>query len=108
MMVGRENWAQRKRVKADMVLKLPAAGDPLQFAMAKTNPATALLMLRDYVDLAPGDWAMQDAANSGVGNNLIRLAKANGIRTVNVVRRQGLEAALQAIGGDVVVGRAAP
>jgi mitochondrial enoyl-[acyl-carrier protein] reductase / trans-2-enoyl-CoA reductase len=103
MLVGRENWSQQKRIKADMVLKLPDSGDPHQFAMAKINPATALLMLRNYVDLSPGDWVMQDAANSGVGNNLIRLAKANGIRTVNVVRREALIEPLKAIGADVVV-----
>ena len=61
--------------------------------MLKVNPATALLMLRNYVALQPGDWVIQDAANSGVGTNLIRLAKADGIRTVNVVRRSSLSAA---------------
>jgi trans-2-enoyl-CoA reductase len=71
--------------------------------MLKVNPATALLMLRDYVELQPGDWVIQDAANSGVGTSLIRLAKADGIRTVNVVRRSALIQPLQAIGADVVV-----
>ena len=77
--------------------------DVLQLAMLKVNPATALMMLRNYVELQPGDWVIQDAANSGVGNNLIRLAKADGIRTVNVVRRDSAAAALRAIGADVVV-----
>jgi NADPH:quinone reductase-like Zn-dependent oxidoreductase len=46
---------------------------------------------------------IQDAANSGVGHCLIQLAKAAGIRTVNVVRRDGLADELEALGGDVVV-----
>ncbi|HEX5794273.1 MAG TPA: hypothetical protein VFY19_00420, partial [Geminicoccaceae bacterium] len=71
--------------------------------MLKVNPATALLMLRSYVELQPGDWVIQDAANSGVGSNLILLAKADGIRTVNVVRRDTLIEPLAAIGADVVV-----
>ena len=103
MLLGHQNWTEQKCVRADTVLKVPGEGDPLQLAMAKINPATALLMLRTYVDLAPGDWVIQDAANSGVGANLIRLAKADGLRTVNVVRRDSVVEPLNAIGADVVV-----
>jgi NADPH:quinone reductase-like Zn-dependent oxidoreductase len=90
-------------VPAAQVLKVPAGADPLQVAMLKVNPATALLMLERYVKLQPGDWVIQDAANSGVGTNLIRLARARGVRTVNVVRRASLVAPLEAIGAEVVV-----
>ena len=101
--LGRDNWCQRRKVPAAQALKVPADADLLQLAMLKVNPATALLMLRNYVDLQPGDWVIQDAANSGVGTNLIRLAKVDGIRTVNVVRRESLVAPLRDIGADVVV-----
>ena len=46
---------------------------------------------------------IQDAANSGVGNSVIRLAKSMGVKTVNVVRREDLIAPLTAMGADVVV-----
>jgi trans-2-enoyl-CoA reductase len=101
--LGRDNWCQRLQTKAARVLKVPAAADPLQLAMLKVNPATALSMLRRYVDLRSGDWVIQSAANSGVGTNLIRLAKADGIRTVNVVRRGDLIEPLRKLGADVVV-----
>jgi mitochondrial enoyl-[acyl-carrier protein] reductase / trans-2-enoyl-CoA reductase len=101
--LGRDNWCQRRKVPAAQALKVPAAADVLQLAMLKVNPATAFLMLRKYVDLQPGDWVIQDAANSGVGTNLIRLAQADGIRTVNVVRRESLTEPLSALGADVVV-----
>ena len=101
--LGRDNWCQRRKVPAAQALKVPAHADVLQLAMLKVNPATALLILRNYVDLQPGDWVIQDAANSGVGTNLIRLAKADGVRTVNVVRRESLTQPLQSIGADVVV-----
>jgi mitochondrial enoyl-[acyl-carrier protein] reductase / trans-2-enoyl-CoA reductase len=103
IMLARDNWCQRRRVPAAQVLAVPASADLLQLAMLKVNPATALMMLRQYVALQPGDWVIQDAANSGVGTNLIRLARADGIRTVNVVRREALAAPLQAIGGDLVL-----
>ena len=99
--LGRDNWCQRRKVPAAQALAVPGDADVLQLAMLKVNPATAL-MLRSYMPLQPGDWVIQDAANSGVGTNLIRLAKADGIRTVNVVRRSALDP-LQAIGADVVV-----
>lgn len=101
--LGRDNWTQRIRVKADQAIKVPAGADLLQLAMLKINPATALLMLRDYVRLRPGDWVIQNAANSGVGISLIRLARAKGLRSVNVVRRETLIEPLRVLGADVVV-----
>lgn len=101
--LDRENWVQRKKVKAAQLVKVPATIDPLQLAMLKVNPPTAHLMMTQYVALNPGDWLIQDAANSGVGHCLIRLARAAGLRTVNVVRREGLADELRALGADVVV-----
>lgn len=103
IMLGRDNWCQRRRVPADAVVKVPGGADALQLAMLKVNPATALMMLRNYIDLQPGDWLIQDAANSGVGISLIKLAKADGVRTVNVVRRPDLVDVLKGLGADVVV-----
>jgi NADPH:quinone reductase-like Zn-dependent oxidoreductase len=99
----RENWVQRKKLKAGQLVRVPAGIDPLQLAMLRVNPPTAYLMMTKYVNLEPGDWLIQDAANSGVGHCLIRLARMHGLRTVNVVRREGLEDGLKALGADVVV-----
>ena len=101
--LDRENWLQRKVAKASRVIKVPAGDDPLQLAMLKVNPPTAWLMMTKFVDLAPGEWLLQTAANSGVGLCLIQLAKAAGLRTVNVVRRAGLDEELTALGADVVL-----
>ena len=103
LMMGRENWMQRKRVPAVEVLPVPADADPMQLAMLKINPATALLMLTRYCALQPGEWLLQNAANSSVGRSMIQLAGASGIRTVNVVRRQDAVAPLKELGADVVL-----
>lgn len=103
IMLGRDNWCQRRRIPADTVVKLPRGADVLQLAMLKVNPATALMMLRRYVELAPGDWLIQDAANSGVGTALIKLAQADGFKTVNVVRRPALVDKLKRLGADVAL-----
>lgn len=103
MSLHRANWAQRLRLPADQLVKAPAELDPRQLAMLKVNPATAYLMLKSYRDLATGDWLVQNAANSAVGNNVIRLAKGWGLRTVNIVRREAAVAPLRALGADVVL-----
>src|SRR5258705_4369535 len=99
----RENWAQRRKVKRDDAIPLPAGIDLKQAAMVRINPPTALLMLSDFVDLKPGDWVIQNVANSAVGRLLIVLARQRGLRTVNVVRRAPLADELKAPGADVVV-----
>ncbi|MGH8677484.1 MAG: zinc-dependent alcohol dehydrogenase family protein, partial [Burkholderiales bacterium] len=103
MSLGRTNWTQRIRDKAATFVRLPKDADLAQAAMLKVNVATAHLMLTHYVALSSGDWVIQDAANSGVGVDLIRLARADGIRTVNVVRRAELIEPLKKVGADVVV-----
>ena len=99
----RENWAQRRRVKADDAIAVPAGIDLQQAAMLRINPPTALLLLTDFVGLKPGDWVMQNVANSAVGRLLIRLARARGVKTLNVVRRESLFAELTALGADACV-----
>ncbi len=96
----RENWAQQRRVKGDDVIGVPPAVELRQAAMLRINPPTALLMLTDIVDLGPGDWVIQNVANSAVGCLLIRLARARGLRTMNVVRRDSLFGELGALGAD--------
>ncbi|MDH3229949.1 MAG: zinc-dependent alcohol dehydrogenase family protein [Alphaproteobacteria bacterium] len=99
----RQNWSQRVRIPAARALMVDRHVDLLQLAQLKANPPSAMLMLRDYVDLQPGDWVVQNAANSGVGRHVIRLAAAGGFRTANIVRRQAAVAALKEIGADVVL-----
>jgi NADPH:quinone reductase-like Zn-dependent oxidoreductase len=99
----RENWAQRRRVKGDDVIAVSEGVDIQQAAMLRINPATALLLLTDIVALNPGDWIIQDVANSAVGRLVIRLARQRGVKTVNVVRRESLFGELKALGADVCV-----
>jgi trans-2-enoyl-CoA reductase len=99
----RENWAQRRRVKAEDAIPIPGDLELAQAAMLRINPATALLLLEDHVALKPGDWVIQDVANSAVGRHIIVLAKTRGVRTVNVVRRDNVTAELRDLGADVVL-----
>jgi NADPH:quinone reductase-like Zn-dependent oxidoreductase len=95
-------WAERVKTNATWLRPLPK-GDVNQLSMLGVNPATAYLMLTDFVKLKPGDWVIQNGANSATGRAVIPVAKSLGIRTVNVVRRRELVAEIQALGGDVVL-----
>jgi NADPH:quinone reductase-like Zn-dependent oxidoreductase len=103
LMMSRENWVQRKKIKASEAIPLAVDADPLQLAMLKINPPTAYLMMTRYRELGSGDWLIQNAANSGVGTCLISFARAQRLRTVNVVRRADLTVSLKDRGADVVL-----
>ena len=82
-------WRERMVISAGGLSALPADSDPQQLAMLAINPPTAALLLSEYVDLQPGEWVVQNAANSGVGRWVIAFAKTRGLKTVNIVRRPG-------------------
>jgi NADPH:quinone reductase-like Zn-dependent oxidoreductase len=96
-------WRERMVISADGLFALPPGADPRQLAMLAINPPTAALLLSEYVNLKPGEWVVQNSANSGVGRWVIAFAKSRGLKTVNIVRRPELVPELKAIGGDVVV-----
>jgi NADPH:quinone reductase-like Zn-dependent oxidoreductase len=103
LLPGPGTWRARFRVPASALFALPAQVDPRQLAMLRVNPPTAFLMLHEFVTPHPGQWLIQNAANSGVGHCLIRLAREAGLRSVNVVRRPELVAPLRAFGADAVL-----
>lgn len=96
-------WCRQMVAPAASVVLLPEGLDIFQAAMLTVNPATAWRILHDFVKLEPGDWIVQNAANSGVGRSAIQLAKALGLNSLNVVRRPELVGELQDAGGTVVV-----
>lgn len=98
----RSGWRERFTWPAAGLLPLPE-GDPVALALLAANPPTALLLLENFCDLQPGDWVMQNAANSSVGTSVIQIAAARGVRTVNIVRRPEPVAELKALGADVVL-----
>jgi trans-2-enoyl-CoA reductase len=96
-------WREVAVVAANELVAVPSEIEPLQAAMLKVNPITAWRMLHDFVSLRPGDWLIQNAANSGAGECVIQIARELGYRTVNVVRRVELVEELRALGGDLVL-----
>jgi trans-2-enoyl-CoA reductase len=101
--VGCGSWSTHVVTEAAHLTPLPSGADPLQLSMMTINPSTAALLLSEFVTLGPGDWVIQNAANSAVGLYLVQLARHRGHRTVNVVRRKDAAAVVHEAGGDVVL-----
>lgn len=58
--------------------------------------------MRD-ANLQEGDWVLQNAANSAVGQFVIQMARCLGFKTINVVRKEDYISPLKAMGADHVV-----
>lgn len=100
--LGSGTFRDEVRCKAADCLPAPK-GDAAQLALLTVNGPTAEVLVEDFVDFAPGDWLIQNAANASCGRYVIRLAARKGVRTVSVVRRPELIAELRALGCDVVL-----
>ena len=96
-------WAEQVVVPVRNIVPLSGDADPLQLSMLGINPVTAYLLLSRYVSLMPGDWIGQTAANSAMGQYIIKLAKLAGVKTLNVVRREEAADQVRQFGGDHVV-----
>ncbi|KAK5984085.1 hypothetical protein GCK32_005803 [Trichostrongylus colubriformis] len=57
-------------------------------ATLQVNPPTAYRMLKDFVDLKPGDTIIQNGANSAVGKAVIQICRLRGLHSVNIVRKR--------------------
>ena len=96
-------WADQVAVQVRNLVPMIGDADSLQLSMIGINPATAYLLLNRYVSLMPGDWIGQTAANSAMGQYIIKLAKLAGVKTLNVVRRKEAAEQVRQWGGDRVV-----
>jgi NADPH2:quinone reductase len=97
------NWAEYAVLPAGSSLPAPDGIPDEQVASFVVNPASAILMVRHVLAVPRGEWLLQSAAGSELGRMIIRLAKRDGIRTVNVVRRREAVAELEALGADAVI-----
>ncbi len=102
--LGSGTWRSHMTLPVESLIPLPDTGDPIQFSLMSINPLTASLLLSECTALQPGDWVVQNAANSSVGHYLAALAKHRGIKTINLVRRGGgVELTIRELGGTEVV-----
>ncbi|MGE0714996.1 MAG: zinc-dependent alcohol dehydrogenase family protein [Alphaproteobacteria bacterium] len=95
-------WQELCVARASAVLALPDAVPDESAAQFVVNPLTALAMVGEVLATERGDWLLQTAAGSTLGRIVLQLARADGFRTINLVRRPAQVAELEALGGDIV------
>jgi NADPH:quinone reductase-like Zn-dependent oxidoreductase len=97
------NWAEYAIISARQARPVPADLPDEQVASFFVNPATVLAMLRYVLRVPEGAWLLQSAAGSALGKMMIRLARHDRVKTINVVRRHEAMQELKDLGGDVVL-----
>jgi NADPH:quinone reductase-like Zn-dependent oxidoreductase len=97
------NWAEYALVNARQARPVPKDLPDEQVASFFVNPASVLAMVRHVLKVREGEWLLQAAAGSALGRMIIRLARNDAIKTINVVRRREAIDELKTLGGDVVI-----
>jgi NADPH2:quinone reductase len=98
-------WAEAFVVNAAGLIPVPDALADETAAQLVAMPFSALSLL-DFLEVEPGDWILQNAANGAVGRLLAQFAATRGVNVVGLVRREADVESLAAAGIRHVVATA--
>jgi NADPH:quinone reductase-like Zn-dependent oxidoreductase len=96
-------WQEYVVADASRVLPVPAGMSDSTAAQLLSNPLTAVILTGDELDVRRGEWLLQTAAGSTVGQSVIQLGTHVGFKTLNVVRRRSAVEHVLALGGTAVI-----
>lgn len=97
------NWAEKVAVSSQFVIPVSSKLTMEQAATFFVNPATAYVLVKQVLNIRPGEWLIQTAAASSVGKMMIRLGQLFGFPTINVVRRHDQAEQLTELGAQHVI-----
>lgn len=100
---GEATWQDYVVVPAAHVWPIPDALKMEDAAQLFVNGLTAHLLLSETLRAQPDDWILQTGASTAVGRTIIQLAAVQGIRTINIVRRESAISFLEQVGADIVL-----
>lgn len=83
---GIGTWTTHAIYKATSLKRVPKDLGILEACTINVNPPTAYRMLKDFVDLRPGDTVIQNGANSAVGQAIFQLCREWNLNCVGIVR----------------------
>src|SRR5262245_7291154 len=96
-------WQEYVVADAGRVLPVPAGMSNSTAALILGNPLTAVILTGDELDVRPGEWLLQTAAGSTVGQSVIQVGAHVGFKTLNMVRRRSAVEDILALGGNAVI-----
>jgi NADPH:quinone reductase-like Zn-dependent oxidoreductase len=91
------SWAEYFLAPAAGLVPVPDSISDEAAAQLIAMPFSAITLL-DFLEVASGDWVIQNTANGAVGKTLAMLAAARGVHIVNLVRRDAGVEELAALG----------
>lgn len=84
-------WAEYVVASAAGLIPVPEALPDESASQLVSMPFSAISLL-EFLDVKPGDWIVQNAANGAVGRLLAQLGAARGVNVLGLVRRaEGVE-----------------
>jgi NADPH:quinone reductase-like Zn-dependent oxidoreductase len=96
-------WQEYVVADAGQVLPVPTGMSNSTAAQLLANPLTAVILTGDELDVRAGEWLLQTAAGSTVGQSVIQLGAHVGFKTLNVVRRRSAVEDILAMGATAVI-----
>jgi NADPH:quinone reductase-like Zn-dependent oxidoreductase len=102
---ARGTWAEYFVASARALVPMPDGVPDETAAQLLAMPLSALMLL-ESLQVEPGQWIVQNAANGAVGKALAMLAGARGVQVLNLVRRDDGVAEMNALGIDHAVSTA--
>lgn len=90
-------WAEYFIAPAQSIIPIPDAIDDEMAAQLIAMPMSALLLI-EFLNIEPGQWIIQNAANGAVGESMAMLAPQRHIHTINLVRSKESEQELIDLG----------
>ncbi|HEY2197211.1 MAG TPA: zinc-dependent alcohol dehydrogenase family protein, partial [Mycobacterium sp.] len=96
-------WQEFVVADAERVLRVPAGMSDSTAAQILSNPLTAVILTSEELKVRPGEWFLQTAAGSIVGQSVIQLGAHVGFQTLNVVRRRSAVDDILAMGATAVI-----
>jgi NADPH:quinone reductase-like Zn-dependent oxidoreductase len=94
-------WQEYGVADAGQVISVPVGMSNSTAAQILANPLTAVILTGDELDVRPGEWLLQMAAGSTVGQSVIQLGVHVGFKTLNVVRRRSAVEDILALGAPL-------
>jgi len=96
-------WAEYCVLPETSVFTVPKTLPLGLAAQAVLNPLTMMGIIDEFGEMQPGEYVLQNGANSACGKFVIQYLKWKGFRTINVVRRSDQAPGLKALGADQVI-----
>lgn len=90
-------WAEYFVAPKQSLIPIPEAIDDEMAAQLIAMPMSALLLI-EFLNIEPGQWLIQNAANGAVGESMAMLAPQRNINTINLVRSKESEQELIDLG----------